>query len=606
MIRETVAVVASLVCALTPALTSADQYACPCSADTYVQLSEGEPWSVQQVAAACEWLYPGDNRNVITDGSQNHTPWDIRNALFKFDLSGISGEVTNAILYLSCTWDRRTNNACTLTVHPVNVDWSEADACWADRTASQSWLGGGIEAGGNYDPVAAATIFHPAGINSGRFDFPANGPFEFTVTDMVNGWINGGLPNYGVVLMSHSDFGGGKRMDWCSRNGDPKRSTWWPQLVVYTGPLTSNDTNPPAAPSDLTVEAQTTSRCYLEWTDNATNETGFLIERKTGVGGAYAQVDSTFANTTSYSDEGLSPGTLYYYRVKAQNAHGDSAFCPEASATTQTTPVTAACIADSYVQLYEGVPLATPFGTDPWCLTYGDAGHSLYDVRNVLLKFDLSGISGEIADAVVRIRCASQKNTSLATFNMHAVLQDWTEADVTWVNRTAAQQWNDGLFESEGGSGNYDTNELCAVTNDDGIGIAGQWVEFPVTSLVDQWVNGGQANCGVVLRAFAEGYNNHTWDSRETANQPQLIVYTSAVQQADLWVTRMGLNETNLSVTCDATPGQVFTLLQSPRLIDPVWVTNSEIIAGGPTVTFDDPLASSNRPPTQFYKLTRQ
>jgi hypothetical protein len=74
----------------------------------------------------------------------------------------------------------------------------------------------------------------------------------------------------------------------------------------------------------------------LAWTDNANNETGFKIERKTGAGGTYSQIATVGANVTSYNNNtGLSPSTTYYYRVRANNGSGDSAYSNEANATTQ-------------------------------------------------------------------------------------------------------------------------------------------------------------------------------------------------------------------------------------------------------------------------------
>jgi hypothetical protein len=46
----------------------------------------------------------------------------------------------------------------------------------------------------------------------------------------------------------------------------------------------------PAAPSSLTATTLSVSQIGLAWVDNATNETGFKIERKTGAGGTYAQI----------------------------------------------------------------------------------------------------------------------------------------------------------------------------------------------------------------------------------------------------------------------------------------------------------------------------
>jgi len=63
----------------------------------------------------------------------------------------------------------------------------------------------------------------------------------------------------------------------------------------------------------------------LTWRDNSANESGFVIERSRT--SDFAVPDRTFfspANTTSFVDNTGTPGTVYYYRVRAVNAGGDS------------------------------------------------------------------------------------------------------------------------------------------------------------------------------------------------------------------------------------------------------------------------------------------
>ena len=89
----------------------------------------------------------------------------------------------------------------------------------------------------------------------------------------------------------------------------------------------------PAAPSGLSATSVSSSRIDLTWADNASNETGFKVERSTATSG-WAQVATPGANATSYSDTGLGSSTAYSYRVRAYNTAGDSAFSNTASATT--------------------------------------------------------------------------------------------------------------------------------------------------------------------------------------------------------------------------------------------------------------------------------
>jgi hypothetical protein len=90
---------------------------------------------------------------------------------------------------------------------------------------------------------------------------------------------------------------------------------------------------PPAAPSNLTATRLNNTRIRINWQDNSNNEDGFKIERSTD-GVNFTQIATVGANTTSFTNSGLSRNTTYYYRVRAFNQAGDSAYSNVASATT--------------------------------------------------------------------------------------------------------------------------------------------------------------------------------------------------------------------------------------------------------------------------------
>jgi len=85
------------------------------------------------------------------------------------------------------------------------------------------------------------------------------------------------------------------------------------------------------APSNLAATAASSTQTNLAWTDNSSNETGFRIERKTGATGTWAEIATTGANVASYSNSGLTAGTVYYYRVRAYNSVGTSGYSNEAT-----------------------------------------------------------------------------------------------------------------------------------------------------------------------------------------------------------------------------------------------------------------------------------
>lgn len=96
----------------------------------------------------------------------------------------------------------------------------------------------------------------------------------------------------------------------------------------------------PAAPTLLTATTISDSEIDLAWTDNASDETGYRVERSlTGVG-AWSDISGALAaDAVSYSDTGLTASTEYFYRVFAFNASGDSTPSNVDSATTQAAPI---------------------------------------------------------------------------------------------------------------------------------------------------------------------------------------------------------------------------------------------------------------------------
>ena len=99
----------------------------------------------------------------------------------------------------------------------------------------------------------------------------------------------------------------------------------------------------PAAPTDLTATAVSSSRIDLAWTDNSTNETGFAIERSLD-GATFTPLTTVGANVRTYANTGLTVATTYYYRVRATHAAGPSAWSNVANAQTANA-VTALAIA---------------------------------------------------------------------------------------------------------------------------------------------------------------------------------------------------------------------------------------------------------------------
>ena len=90
----------------------------------------------------------------------------------------------------------------------------------------------------------------------------------------------------------------------------------------------------PAAPSGLTATAVSQTQINLAWTDNSSNEDGFKIERATASTGPWTEIGTVGPGVTTYASTGLTKNKRYYYRVRAYNVLGNSAYSNTANAKT--------------------------------------------------------------------------------------------------------------------------------------------------------------------------------------------------------------------------------------------------------------------------------
>jgi len=132
-----------------------------------------------------------------------------------------------------------------------------------------------------------------------------------------------------TVLLTLSNPAGGASLDAAR-----KRST----LTIQDDDSGGGGGGPVKAPSNLQATAVSTSEIDLTWTDNATNETGFQIERR-DIGGTFEGVATVGPNTASAPVPGLDAGSLSIFRVRATGSNGTvSAYSPEAAAATLADP----------------------------------------------------------------------------------------------------------------------------------------------------------------------------------------------------------------------------------------------------------------------------
>jgi Concanavalin A-like lectin/glucanases superfamily len=89
----------------------------------------------------------------------------------------------------------------------------------------------------------------------------------------------------------------------------------------------------PSAPSGLVASPYSGSIVQLAWLNVSNFSQNIEVQRKTGAGGTYQQIAVLNGDATTYNDIDLDAGTQYYYRVRAIDLAGSSAFSNEANAT---------------------------------------------------------------------------------------------------------------------------------------------------------------------------------------------------------------------------------------------------------------------------------
>ena len=125
--------------------------------------------------------------------------------------------------------------------------------------------------------------------------------------------------------------------------------------ILHWFQLTTVGGTAPTAPTGLAATAVGSSQINLSWTNTASNQTGFEIDRSVN-GGSFSLLTNV-GNVTTYSDLGLTGSTTYAYRVEATNAFGTS---PSSNTSSAVTPANTAL---TYLSDLTWVSATAGFGT---------------------------------------------------------------------------------------------------------------------------------------------------------------------------------------------------------------------------------------------------
>jgi hypothetical protein len=97
------------------------------------------------------------------------------------------------------------------------------------------------------------------------------------------------------------------------------------------------------APVFTSAQALSIASIQLDWADNATHESGYLLQRSTTAGSGYNTIASLGPTVTTYTDNSVVHSTTYYYRLAATNSgNGSATAFSLATTNAATAEVTAA------------------------------------------------------------------------------------------------------------------------------------------------------------------------------------------------------------------------------------------------------------------------
>ncbi|MDG1301240.1 MAG: DNRLRE domain-containing protein, partial [Opitutae bacterium] len=235
-------------------------------------------------------------------------------------------------------------------------------------------------------------------------------------------------------------------------------------------------------------------RVSLDWPDSA-GAASYTVYRSQSIDGPYLQ--SVQPQVSSYVDSRATPGQTYYYVVTATDSSGnESTFSNLVSA--QPTGAHIAPQADAHV--IGGVSANGNYGSNVelLCKTDGNADFT----RESYLRFDLSGLSGTVGSAKLRLKVAATTGSG-DTHAAYAVADDsWTESGIKWNNKPAA--------------GSMIASATAPAVD--------AWIELDVSAQVAAELAGDQTFSTALVAAGTGLVRYHSKEAASSEDHPELLV----------------------------------------------------------------------------------
>jgi hypothetical protein len=207
------------------------------------------------------------------------------------------GKPANRHTYLEHRWNFNVSAGATVTVY-ANV-WSSGSSDGDTFNFEYSLNNGG----------SFSSLFNVSG----------------TASSNMQSFVIPGAPSGSIVIrVVDTDQ---------TRSHRDKNTVSVDHLYIQVGTPSSDP--PIGNPGGLAANAVSSSQINLTWTDGTENEAGFTVDRSPDGNNGWSEIADLPGGSTSYVDTGLAAEADYFYRVRAYNPNGFSAY----TFANDTTPV---------------------------------------------------------------------------------------------------------------------------------------------------------------------------------------------------------------------------------------------------------------------------
>jgi hypothetical protein len=359
-----------------------------------------------------------------------------------------------------------------------------------------------------------------------------------------------------------------------------------------------------APPADLRAWASELGEISLSWTDQATAEAGYTVERYDATTAVWTELATLAADSTTYVDSTVDLDVDYQYRVLATG--GASSLVVQANAGTA---------AGYYVSklrygvngYFDAIDIGLRQATDPgpdatWnIVTLYTDNNSASDEDQILMQFpNIEGamIDGKvptgavIQSATLRIWVGDGNQKSSNTISMYPMLSDW-DRNSTWNSMV------DGIVAD-----GVEAASTADIAQND-LNVASVWSEWNLKDRVQSIVDGSHTDKGwVILNGGSNGFGIESLESSDLSLRPELVIhYTLGVvpsAPSDTAVTSTVDNDARITWT-DSVSNEANYIVERAYSLDGPWTTLTASLAAGSTEFVDNTTVENTK---YFYRVS--